>query len=326
MSRRWSGHQKSQQGGPWPGWFPQWPKSKGKGNKADKPAQEMANPKPKDGLPLSYASVPVSKSEAVEDQGAQAFMTAFLKVYQEGGTPIPDALQHFLPDQEREEMKSQQKMLNRMRNVKQKISNKEKAIVKDEVQWKTWLEEVRQVIEKQKQQHEETQERLHQELKSLQLEEEKLRSQKVTDVMEVSEDESMETKPAVEDMDSLLGKAKAKEEPQANPTEEDLQQQMNQKLQDMQLKLQQDFQQKLRLAEEMMAHRYQAQLQKHTQEPQVISLLDELDGQDAEAGAAGYGANRPKTKSESSPYRKEVAKSMAEKLKQSHGMVPTGNG
>lgn len=253
-------------------------------------------------------------------------MTAFLKVYQEGGTPIPDALQHFLPDQEREEMKSQQKMLNRMRNVKQKISNKEKAIVKDEVQWKTWLEEVRQVIEKQKQQHEETQERLHQELKSLQLEEEKLRSQKVTDVMEVSEDESMETKPAVEDMDSLLGKAKAKEEPQANPTEEDLQQQMNQKLQDMQLKLQQDFQQKLRLAEEMMAHRYQAQLQKHTQEPQVISLLDELDGQDAEAGAAGYGANRPKTKSESSPYRKEVAKSMAEKLKQSHGMVPTGNG
>lgn len=285
--------------------------------------------KSKDGLPLSYSAVPVSNTEVVEDQGAQAFMTAFLKVMQEGNATVPPALQPFLPDQEREEMKSQQKLLNRMRSVKQKIQGKEKAISKDDAQWKKWLEEVRQVIQAQKKEHEENQERLQKELQDLRAEEEKLRAMKPSDGMDLVEDE--EKKEDVEEaLSALLQPDQPKEEPKASSTEEELQQQMNQRLLDMQSKLQEEFQQKLQLAENAMAQRYQDQLQQQAaswraqQASHVINLEEEI-GDATVPIAVGYGAHRPRNSQVSSPYRKEEeaktekAEGMEERLQRTHG-------
>ncbi len=287
-------------------------------------------------------------SETTGDQGAQAFLTAFLQVAKDENAVIPPALQQFLPDPDREDMKNQQKLLNRMGTIKQKIQGKEKALAKDEIQWKKWLEEVKQVVETQKQQHEDTQEKLQKELKQLQQEEESLRNQKASEVMEISEDESAE--PKVEDLlSSLLSKHPKQEEPKnANP-DEDLQSHMNNKMQEMQAKLQEDFALRLRAAEEAMERRYASQLQKQMQtvapvaapwtaikQPEVINLLEEkqelvttgVNAIKKKGADQRYGAERSKLKTEASPYRKDQGEpsTMEERLRRSHGVVPSEKG
>ena len=339
MSKRWNPQKQQQQGTPWPGWSPQWPQSRrGKGNKSEKPGQEGANPKSKEGLPLSYSSLPVGNGETTEDQGAQAFMDAFVQLMKDGKTPIPDTLQQYLPDPEREDLKTQQKLLNRMRAVKQKIQGKEKALAKDECQW---LEEVRQTVETQKQQHEETQDKLKKELQQLQEEEATLRATKPTEVMEVSEEETQP--PGVEDMlDKLIAKPKTPVDPKPAVAEEDVQQQMQQKLQEMQEQLQADFQHRLQAAQAAMEQRYVLQMQKLTpvanwtaiKSPEIISLLDEGKGQEIpdeekKGGDQQYGADRPRTKTEVSPYRKDSTtktRSMEDRLRSTHGSGPPENG
>ena len=345
MSKRWTA-QKAQSN-PWPGWSPQWPKTqkpKGGQGKGQGPSEGHSG-KSKDGLPLSYSSMPSAGPQAVEDQGAQAFMQAFLRVVQDGKAQIPEALQPYLPDPEREDLKSQQKMLNKIRNNRQKIQAKEKALARDEFQWKQWLEEVRSVIENQKRQHLENQEKLQKELKDLLQEQDKLRKMKEQDAMEVSEDEHAGEEENVENyVDKLLSSAAPKEDPKQLPDPGQVEQQALQtKFQEMQDHLNQDFQWRLQQAQAEMEARFQKQLLQEKARMQktqgvtptsteVIQVEDEPQDPNGvvEVPVVNYGAERTKTKTEVSPYRQTKvdaagkAKTMSERLKQSHGLNDTG--
>lgn len=331
MSRRWTTPAKSN-GNTWPGWSPQWPQTRrSKGGRQDKGEAEDKSSKSKESLPLSYSAVPVQSSTS-EDQGAQAFLDAFRKVVQDGRTEVPEVLQPFWPDPEREDLKSQQKKLNRLRSIKSKIQGKERAQAKDEQQWYKWLDEVKLLIEAQKTQHEETQTRLAKEIQELKIEEEKLKQQKDQECMEVSEEETKEDK-----VHGLLDELMAPrdknvvEKPKMHAATQE--QDMEQKFLAMQAQLQLEFQQKMHAAQQDMEQRYQQQIQEDRQQlkkvlenqntVQVINIEDELDGLDGvEPKQKGYGAERGRPKSAVSPYRKEAevpAKTMQERLQQSHG-------
>ena len=337
MSKRWTTPAKNN-GNTWPGWSPQWPQTRrSKGGRQDKGEAEDKSSKSKESLPLSYSAVPVQSSTS-EDQGAQAFLDAFRKVVQEGRAEVPEVLQPFLPDPEREDLKSQQKKLNRLRSIKSKIQGKERAQAKDEQQWYKWLDEVKSLIEAQKTQHEETQTRLAKEINELKVEEEKLKQQKDQECMEVSEEETKE-----EQVQGLLDELTAPrdknvvEKPKMHAVQQE--QDIEQKLLAMQAQLQLDFQQKMHAAQQDMEQRYRQQLQEDRQQlqqalanqntTQVINLVDELDGLDGisdptkqkDAAQKGYGAERGRSKTALSPYRKEEvpAQTMQERLQQSHG-------
>lgn len=332
MSKRWTTSKGN--GNPWPGWSPQWPqnrRSKGGKNDKGKGDGDLKEAKSKDALPLSYSSVQVQDAAPPGGQGAQAFMDAFMKIVQDHKTEVPEALQSFMPDPEREDMKIQQKRLNRLRTIKQKVLGKEKALAKDEQQWYKWLDEVKNVIGAQKTQHEETQERLKKEIEELKAEEEKIKKEKNGNDMEMSEEEMKEE--SVEDMlDELRGQSKV--EPQAGS-----QQDMEKKIQEMQVQLQENFENRLMAAQQEMAKRYEQQLENDRKQLQqalaampgaptvVVDLENELDGLDGMVDPQnvpnGYGASRVKTKSEASPYRKTEPRkgqtSMQDRLQKSHG-------
>ena len=320
MSQRWN--QPKPKYNYWPGRSPQWPQQgKGKKGKTEKGAADNQGGKQKDGLPLSYASTQLqtSSSSAGEDQGAQAFMSAFLKVMQDGHTPVPEALKPFLPDQEREELKQQQKLLNKVRSIKQKIAAKEKAITKDDNQWTQWLEEVKSVIETQKKQHEENQEKLQSELKELLAEQEKLRNMK--DMEMDPQDDGPEVEPIkVEDyVEHLLAKQStvaAEADKKVMVTEEEAQRVLQQRVQEMQNQLQSDFQQRLQQAQLDMEQRLAAQvqqekitmqqalLQAHNNNAVIQIDDDKLDPKGVpKQPEQGYGAERVRSRTEASPYR-----------------------
>ena len=346
MSRKWSNQSQKSQGSTWPSWSPQWPQKKNKGGKADKKDGEDPGGKSKDALPLTYSSMQVSGGQAVEDQGAQAFMNAFMKIVQDGKTEVPEVLQPFMPDPEREGLRSQQRKLNKLRSVKQKIQSKEKALGRDEQQWRKWLEEVKIVIEQQHAQHQETQERLARELQELHLEEENLKKEKDHEQMEISDEdtESREEK-VVSLVDSLMAApTKPAKTNRASPpvTSADAQDMLQVKVEEMQAKLQADFQQRLKVAESALEQRYAMKSQQEIEQirstmmaapvvkptSQVVDLVNDLDALDgATMGNQNYGADRRKTKTENSPYRKDgegktplvSAETMEQKLSRSHG-------
>ena len=288
----------------------------------------------------------VAGGQAVEDQGAQAFVNAFMKIVQEGKTEVPEVLQPFLPDPEREDLRSQQRKLNKLRSVKQKIQSKEKALGRDQQQWRKWLEEVKTVIEQQQAQHQETQERLSRELQELHLEEENLKKEKDQEQMEISDEETeVREERVVSLVDSLIAAPmKPAKTSRASPpvTSADAQDMLQAKMEEMQAQLQADFQQKLKVAESALEQRYAMRSQQEIEQirstmmsavgvktaPQVVDLVNDLDALDgAPIGNQNYGANRRKTKTENSPYRKDAeeqpplvsAETMEQKLSRSHG-------
>ena len=139
-----------------------------------------------------------------------------------------------------------------------------------------------------------------------------------------------------------FAKPKTPVDPKPVVAEEDVQQQMQQKLQEMQEQLQADFQHRLQAAQAAMEQRYVLQMQKITpvagwtaiKSPEIINLLDEGKGQEnpdeeKKGGDPQYGADRPRTKTEVSPYRKESTaktRSMEDRLRSTHGSGPPENG
>lgn len=179
-SAKWHGHQQE-----WPAWSPgQWPKKKGqpkgngKGEAPKKGAEVMAVARAYDSDGGATMSGPSAADGHMQDGGVQEFVKEILSASQALGRPLPEKLKGLLPNVDREEIKEQQKKLNKLRNVRNRIESKERALKQDEAQWDKWLREMRESIIAQKQKHEETQERLEKELMQLRRDEEELKNGK----------------------------------------------------------------------------------------------------------------------------------------------------
>ena len=258
----------------WPTWSPQWPQRKNRGQKQDKAKQEGAKPKPD--LPLSYSAVQLeAQATSGEDQGAQAFMTAFMTMMQDNDAKIPDALKAFMPDPERESMKLQQKRLNKLRSLKQKIQNKEKAISRDEAQWHRWILDVKEAIQTQKQQHEENQDKLQRELQELRDEEFALKQQQ-----EKEEDTFMDEDDAKdEEVETFFAQLQANNrKTSATPAVDQVatEEVVQDKLKAMQDKLQADFHAKMMQARGELETQYQLRLQ-HELAQRSVQVDDEVE-------------------------------------------------
>jgi len=320
----------------WPAWSPQWPQRKNRGQKQDKAKQEGAKAKPD--LPLSYSAVQLeAQATSGEDQGAQAFMSAFVTMMKDNDAKIPDALKAYMPDPERESMKLQQKRLNKLRSLKQKIQNKEKAITRDEAQWHRWILDVKEAIQTQKQQHEENQDKLQRELQDLRDEELALKQQH-----EKEEDAFMDEEDTKDEEVELFfaqlqaDNRKTPSTPAVNQTATE--EAMQNKFKAMQDKLQADFHAKMMQARGELEQQYQLRLQ-HELAQRAQAADDEVEivkvmpgvGQfipEAPLDVDEYGKarSRSRTKSEASPYHalNMEVKSLERKLQRSHGKTPGG--
>ena len=193
MSRRWQQQE-------WPEWSPgQWPKKKGqpKGGVKGDGAKKTGG-----GMPVVRAyDVDASTSEPSSSGGStqQDGVQDFLKELAKSIGPLPDQLKKLLPNTDRSELKEQQKRLNRLRTLRNRIEAKEKAICQDEQQWEKWLREIKDSIVKQRKQHEDTQERLAAELKALQKEEDDLKKGVEAETEEEKE-EDLELEVMVDNM------------------------------------------------------------------------------------------------------------------------------
>ena len=100
----------------------------------------------------------------------------FLEYLKESKVEIPEKLKKHIPDSTKEEMKSQQRRLNRHRTVVNRIENKRKAWEKDKERRTIWLTSIRDEINAQKKKHHEAQKQMGKELEELIEEERKLRN------------------------------------------------------------------------------------------------------------------------------------------------------
>ena len=228
MSRRWSQEQQ------WPQWSPgQWPKkNQAKGGSKGEKGDNTKKGGDKAPVVRSYdmdvsTPAPSSSAGSTQQDGMQDFLKEFLNMAKSLGQPVPDQLKKLLPNSDREDLKEQQKRLNRLRSLRNKIESKEKALLQDEKKWETWLREIKESIVKQKKQHEETQERLSTELKDLRKEEEDLKNG-----VEVETEPLKEEEMELEDLiDGYLGEGteaaiSKKNKPKENESIRELQRNM----------------------------------------------------------------------------------------------------
>ena len=265
MSRRW--HKEGQE---WPQWSPgQWPKDtkkKGAGKGGGKEPHKKANDK----QPVVRAydtgassSAPSSADGATpQDGGMQEFFKEFAQVARQMNQPLPDRLKQFLPNTDREEIKTQQRKLNRLRNLRNRIESKQKAIKNDNASWESWLKEIKESIVQQRKQHEDNQERLETELKALMKEEEDLKNgnEEEEDMQEEEEDPEMM-------VDELMTKRTAKQhEKNIDQIKEELQQNMEVQ-----------YQQRMMIEREMMQKEFQKLLHQVVNGQQAAPQVIELD-------------------------------------------------
>lgn len=297
-----------------------------KGEVSKKGAEVMAVARAYDSDGGGTTSGPSTVDGSMQDGGEQEFVKELLSATQALGRPLPEKLKGLLPNVDREEIKEQQKKLNKLRNVRNRIETKERALKQDEVQWDKWLREMRESIIAQKQKHEETQERLEKELMQLRRDEEDLKNGKEEEEpeMELVQDpeEMIATMLAGNGMDKELMKREA-----AN---------MDKFKKDMEAK----YQQQLEQDRARMAHEFQLMLQKtllqNTNVPIDVEAMVDPPGATAEevenakstppgpgevAGKAAlipFGvARRLKSAPATSPYgRKELEKTMEELKKE----------
>lgn len=236
-------------------------------------------------------------------------MKEFLDMAKEQKMDIPERLQKCLPDANQEtrtSIKEQQRKLNRHRNVLHKLENKKKALEKDNEQWITWVDTMRQEIQQQKEKHEETQKKFRQDVEELTVEEQKIREQ-VDQEMEASEEEEKEPEEALEE---LLGTATGK--PGADNKGKINEQKVNEALMKMQKDMETRYQIQLEQDRAAMRREMLEQLQQAGGTP-VISLEESLDEQGTKEKAerkrnalALFGVERTtKTSQISSPYGRQ---------------------
>ncbi len=163
-------------------WSPgQWPKEKKKGKgKSGESAKTNADKKPVvraynvDGGSASSHSAAAGSTQP--DGNMQALFKEFAEIAKVMNHPLQEKLKALVPNNDRMEIKDQQRRLNRMRNLRNRIESKEKAIKTDETRWEHWLKEIKDSIVSQRKEHEDTQSKMKEELKQLQKEEEELKN------------------------------------------------------------------------------------------------------------------------------------------------------
>ena len=321
-NKSWKGASQS-----WGAWSPQMPKP-GKGRKTDKTERK------EDTVPGAYDSAPWDSSwsaptDSSTDDQAKAFMDAFLKFTKETDQPVPAVLQGFFKQDVKGELKDQQKKLNQHRAVLQKIDNKKKAIRRDEEQWQKWIQDIRELIKKQRARHEEQSKKLQEELVALEKKEEDLRTGKEesTETINVEEDE--------EDLDAMLDACATPVQNQVQALVPDNEAIVNAKIQAMKSQLEAEYQQKLEescnQAHQVMQHQPQHHLAVRvahmTGQGFEQSLITEQEESEKNPGAREIGPfTRRGYREAQSPYARNNGETMQERMNKTHGNSPHGVG
>lgn len=128
MYNQWSG---KGGGKGWGGWSPQLPKNT-RGKKAEKEKEKPAKDRKDVGVikPYDSTSLPSSFGGPAVD-GEHTLIKDFLDYLKESKVEIPEKLRKHIPDQTKEDIRTQQKRLNRHRTVVNRIEAKKKALEKD---------------------------------------------------------------------------------------------------------------------------------------------------------------------------------------------------
>ena len=239
----------------WPDWSPgQWPKrrpaAKAKGDNHHKGVEAAVVTRPYDADGGSSTSAP-SSSDGSQQAGMQEFFKEFMAMSKELGQPLPERLRKLVPNTDREELKEQQKRLNRLRTLRNRIEGKEKAIKQDEIQWEKWLKDIKESIVSQRQKHEEAQTRLAEELNQLRKEEEDLKNNREEEKEDFEADEEMDPEVMV---DGLLAKEDQQKIKERNTKAEDA-------LEVMQKNMEAQYQQRMMQERAQMSLEFQRMLQ-----------------------------------------------------------------
>ena len=208
----------------WNQWSPQLPK---KANRQNRKKEENLKDQ-QAGVLRAYDAAPgggsSSTSSTSNNAGQQEalFFKEFVNFVKETKCDLPENLQKFLPNEDKENLREQQKKLNKQRNLHAKINNKQKALEQDKERWTSWIASVKEEIQLQKGKHEESQKKLSKELEDLQEELRRLNNNE-EETIEIIEDQDIE-----EILDTMTSKA---EEEETSKKLEEMQAEMEQKYQ-----------------------------------------------------------------------------------------------
>lgn len=327
MTRRGGGPSQWYGSTKWNAWSPQYPKT-GKGKTRREPEREKkpeAFPGSYDAIPWESSSSQPSSSATPVDDKAKAFMEAFLKFTKEQDTEIPPMFQEYFKQDTKVELRGQQKKLNQHRAIINKIENKRRAIRKDEEQWNQWLQEVKDMIKKQKARREEQAQKLQEELAALEKKEEELRS----GVSETAVPETIELEDDMEeDVDSMLDNLQSKSAMKNQEVNPAMAQEagINQKLKEMKEKMEAEYQQKYELActeaNQYMQQQFQYQLAQMMgvaqAQPQVGEMGATPNRSTVKTGVGPFTRRHEPKSRERSPYSKNP-ETMQHSLERSHG-------
>ncbi len=255
-----------QSGMQWGNWSPQWPKKNPKANKKKDKEESAKDQQKASGVLRAYDAARVGASLASSSGSASSgtqeaqFFKEFVNFVKENKCDLPEQLQRLMPNEDKENLRDQQRKLNKQRNILNKINNKKKAIEQDNEQWSVWLNSVKEEIQTQRSKHEESQRNLTKDLEALIAEEKKLAQNDGVE-MEVEEDQ---------DLEELLEGA-------SQPAEVGEQ---NAKLQELQSKLEAQYQQRFMEERSRMQQHFSEQLLQFA----AVSMDPYLQDGDGEGG------------------------------------------
>ena len=199
--------------------------------------------------PYDATSLP-SSSQAQQSDTEMNLFKDFMEYLKEAKVEIPDKFKKHLPDSTKEDIKLQQKRLNRHRTVVNRIENKKVALEKDKEKWTAWLTSIKEEITAQRKKHMETQQQLEKDIAALEEEEQKLRNPE--------EPQSDDCPMLEEDVDGLVDALAAGEEPKDKETrfvlenadalklmQQNMERRYHQKLEEEKMRLQQSMEKNL---------------------------------------------------------------------------------
>ena len=240
----------------WAAWSPQMPKgARGKRAGADKEkAKEKDKREAGVAKPYDATSLP-SSSQAQQSDNETNLFKDFMEFLKEAKVEIPEKFKKHLPDSTKEDIKLQQKRLNRHRTVVNRIENKKVALEKDKEKWTAWLTSIKEEITAQRKKHMETQQQLEKDIAAE--EEQKLRN---------PEEPQLDDYPMMEeDVDGLVEALASGEEPKDQETrfvlenadalkmmQQNMERRYNQKLEEEKMRLQQSMEKDLQNYKKMM--------------------------------------------------------------------------
>ena len=235
----------------WDARSPQQPFPKKKAADKDKDKE-----KSKESIAMAYDAGPwlgsgSSASSSATNGGdvqARAFMEAFMEYAKEKEQVLPPALQVFVQPNVKDNLRSQQKRLNKHRGLLQKIEAKKRAIQRDQEQRTKWTSDMKEHIACQRKRHQEQEEKLQSELQELEKEEEALRNMK-----DPEEEEVVTIPEGDEDIEDIFDEAM---EDVVTKKMTDMEKSLEKK----QKELEEEYQRRYQLACTQMEQQFQAQL------------------------------------------------------------------